>query len=66
MATWGDASATWADAVVTWTGDGATPPPTEQPGGHRRPPMRLTLDLTPQDDDEEALLVAFLRHRFRL
>lgn len=44
-------------------------PPTPEPsgGGHRGPgPIRVSLDLTPEDDEEWALFVALARHRLRL
>jgi len=51
------------DSAAFDTGSVA-PPPT---GGHhwpRRAPIRVRLDIT--DDEEAALVIAFLRHRFRL
>lgn len=57
---WNPAQADWSPSIADW--ESASPPTS---GGSRRP-MRLTLDLTPQDDEDEALLIAFLRHRLRL
>ena len=44
----------------------ATPPSTGGGGSHfpRRRPIRVRLDIT--DDEEAALVIALLRHRFRL
>lgn len=50
----------------TFNTGGTTPPPPDH-GGHRWPrrePIRVRLDVT--DDEEAALVIAFLRHRFRI
>lgn len=43
-----------------------TPAVTGPPGHHwpRRPTLRVTVE--PKDDEEAALLVALIRHRFRI
>jgi hypothetical protein len=45
----------------------ATPPPPPSGGGHRGPgPLRVSFDLTPEDEEEWALFAALARHRLRL
>lgn len=46
---------------------GGSTPPTDTGGSHhprRQRPIRVRLDIT--DDEEAALVIALLRHRFRL
>lgn len=61
---WSPSIADWSPAIADW---GASAPPPPSGGGHQRPPrpMRVSIDLEP-DREEAALLVAILRHRFRL
>ena len=45
---------------------GSQQPPPDHGGHHwpRRPTLRVTVE--PKDDEEAALLVALIRHRFRI
>lgn len=53
------------DSAAFDTGDAEAPDPPNG-GAYNRRPMQVALRLEPEDQEEAALIVALLRHRFRL